>query len=144
MNIIDLGNPNAKGIAVKYNKHTIFKYVANRYFGHTYAGEQLVFFADKTELDMDDLVSNIPLYEQIYYSYFRKPVGNYSQKADCKKRLCDAFGLPKSTKITVKDYRKWVMINHPDKGGDTLIFQEIQNCWTYYDDEVKENRVQAC
>jgi hypothetical protein len=144
IDVLEIGNPHAKGIVVKYNKHTIFNHLANKYFGYTHAGEVLVFIANRSELSMNDLVNDVPVHYQIYYSYFKKPVGKYSEKVECKKRLCDAFGLPQSTKMTVKDYRKWAIKNHPDKGGDTVLFQEIQNCWTYYEDEVKENRVQAC
>jgi GH43 family beta-xylosidase len=144
ISVYEIGNPNAKGIVISYNKHTTFRVIQNKYLGTGRPGEQLIFMANQTELDMDSLVSDLPMITQIYYSYFAKPLENVGEKTKCKKLLCDAFGLPRTTKITRKDYMKWAIQNHPDKGGDTIIFQEIQNCWDLYADDVKADKMTAC
>lgn len=40
----------------------------------------------------------------------------------CNKNLCD-FDIK-----TKRDFLKWALKNHPDKGGNTALFQEINNC----------------
>lgn len=43
--------------------------------------------------------------------------------------------LLKSYKITnKKEFRKWLLINHPDKGGEEDIFKNISNCLSFFED----------
>lgn len=40
---------------------------------------------------------------------------------------CSASMCPKNI-YTKKDFRKWALRNHPDKGGDTSVFQSVSSC----------------
>lgn len=30
--------------------------------------------------------------------------------------------------LSVRDFKKWALKNHPDKGGDETLFKEVSNC----------------
>ena len=49
-------------------------------------------------------------------------ISNTSDRDSCNDILC-----PKNIR-TKKDYRRWALKNHPDKGGDTSTFQNVQDC----------------
>jgi len=42
-------------------------------------------------------------------------------------KICNDILCPKNIRDK-KDYRRWALRNHPDKGGDTLTFQNVQDC----------------
>jgi hypothetical protein len=69
---------------------------------------------------------------------------NIQDKIPCQKVLCDAFlnyGVSKGYRPTVKNYRKWALKNHPDKGGNTDIFSETNDCWTRFKDNLTDLQV---
>ena len=55
--------------------------------------------------------------------------------SECDRILC------KQGIKTNKDFRKWSIKNHPDKGGDQALFQEVSNC---RDEIIKRGMVPDC
>lgn len=45
-----------------------------------------------------------------------------SQRCECAKLMCEN-GISNA-----KEFRRWSLQNHPDKGGDTAAFQAVSSC----------------
>jgi hypothetical protein len=57
--------------------------------------------------------------------YNESPEQKASRDAECRQVL-EALTPPVRTR---KEWLMWVAKNHPDKGGDTVVFQKASNCF---------------
>ena len=61
--------------------------------------------------------------------YFRGDVPNERPSAPAAKQTLSCQELLSEKKITTyRSWLEWARDNHPDKGGDTVIFQNVSNC----------------
>ena len=53
-----------------------------------------------------------------------------AKKFNCThKKVCKAFNVPQGGFPNRKAYLKWARKEHPDKGGDTKVFQNVSGCY---------------
>lgn len=71
---------------------------------------------------------------------YNKPIPAYKAEI-CRKILCNRFGVS-GKQLKNIDFKKWSLRNHPDKGGDSAIFQETSSCWDLWKDN--ENLAPYC
>jgi len=56
------------------------------------------------------------------------PIQDTPKATDCNTILKQQGILDNDPKTTRKNFKKWALKNHPDKGGNTSVFQSVSNC----------------
>jgi hypothetical protein len=67
-------------------------------------------------------------FEQQYGPNYKLP---YDLRTRCHKGLCELLSSG-NKHVTRKDYLKWMLKNHPDKGGNMAFAAAVNDCWDQF------------